>query len=518
MIARWQILILVLLCQFGWAQQTPDFLQRNISLKVDTLSLPSVLDSIGKQGGFYFSYSSKLVDAEAKVTMNAQRQAVQQVLERLFPDNVRFKSKAKQVILYCVEDSIKEKIAPEMIQLEGKVIDRRNGKPIPYVNIVIKNHLKGTITNVDGNYLFKIEPIHANDTIIYSCLGYERLEYPVSELANANKTIFLQTSMVQIPEIKVTYVDPEDVIRKCIDRIDSNYNNESVLLHSFFREMILVDHRYTGLSEAIIEILKRPVRTSINADALKVVKGRQSPFVKPHKYVNFKLMGSPYYMNQIDLVKNPQTFLQKETMPYYKYTFEEMVMHNDRPAYVIKFTPFDAAFYPLFKGKMYIDSYSYALVYATFEMNRYSMRQMKNSFIRKETRNVRARPVGISYTVSYVPMKGKWFLNTVKGDLKFRVRSRNKLFSSLFNAQTELLVTKRDFSVTHPFHRREAFRSRHILTEVLLEKDKGFWHSHNIIEPHSDLNEALDKFQKSIKKSPTEKAMFQPFILHRLEN
>lgn len=516
MAIRLHILLFLLVSQLSWGQQVPDFLQRNISIKVENLLFPDVLDSIGKHGGFYFSYPSKLIDTKAKVSLNTKQQTVQQILSKLFPDNIHFKSKAKQVILYCTEDSVSKDTLRNFVQLRGKVIDRRNGKSIPYVNIVIKNHLKGTITNSEGNYRFVVEPNHLNDTIIFSCLGYNRIEYAISELTSTEKTIFLETSMVQIPEIKVTYVNPEDVVRKCIDRIDSNYNNQSVLLHSFFREMVMVDHHYSEVSEAIIEILKKPIKSPIYSDALRVIKGRRSPFVTPHKYVNFKLMGGPYYTNQVDLVKNPQTFLQKETMPFYQYTFDQIIMYNDRPTYTIKFTPIDSSFHPLFKGEMYIDSYSYALVYSSFEMTRYSMRKMRNSFIRKETRNVKARPVKIGYTVSYLPLNGKWFLNTVKGDLKFRVRSRNKLFSSLFNAQTELLVTKRDFSVSYPFHRKETFKSRHLLTEVLMQKEKSFWSGFNIIEPHSDLSKALQKFQKSLANSNGQ--TFQPFVLPPIKN
>lgn len=73
--------------------------------------------------------------------------------------------------------------------LTGHVLDERTGEHLPYVNVQLKGSDIGTVTSESGHYLLLHLPV-GNQTIIFSCMGYETLELPV--VIEAEKTIELK--------------------------------------------------------------------------------------------------------------------------------------------------------------------------------------------------------------------------------------------------------------------------------------------------------------------------------------
>lgn len=62
-------------------------------------------------------------------------------------------------------------------QVSGQVIDSQSKEPLSGVNIVIQGTERGTTTDADGNYQLEIESLQ--DTLIFSFIGYQRLEVPI---------------------------------------------------------------------------------------------------------------------------------------------------------------------------------------------------------------------------------------------------------------------------------------------------------------------------------------------------
>ena len=79
--------------------------------------------------------------------------------------------------------------------VEGKVTDN-NGLPIPGVNVIIKGHKSGVITDFDGKY--KIDA-NTNDVLVFSYLGYADQEIPVQDKIVIN--VLLVQSVNKLNEI-----------------------------------------------------------------------------------------------------------------------------------------------------------------------------------------------------------------------------------------------------------------------------------------------------------------------------
>jgi outer membrane cobalamin receptor len=62
--------------------------------------------------------------------------------------------------------------------IKGKVVDESNQEPLPYTNIGIKGLDVGTFSDSNGLYRLELQP--GQYTLIFSCIGYEKLEKQIT--------------------------------------------------------------------------------------------------------------------------------------------------------------------------------------------------------------------------------------------------------------------------------------------------------------------------------------------------
>lgn len=82
-------------------------------------------------------------------------------------------------------------------QVSGTVIDESNGKPIPYVNVWVKNTRIGATTGENGK--FSIAGAKIGDSILISSLGYGKIEFS----AENENNVVLKTQINKLDEVVV---------------------------------------------------------------------------------------------------------------------------------------------------------------------------------------------------------------------------------------------------------------------------------------------------------------------------
>jgi len=84
--------------------------------------------------------------------------------------------------------------------IEGHVFDEDTLEPLPFTEIRIPNGLENATTNFDG--YFKFNSSSANDTVIFSYLGYNAQKKTIEELLSLNKIqIQLKSASLKDPSI-----------------------------------------------------------------------------------------------------------------------------------------------------------------------------------------------------------------------------------------------------------------------------------------------------------------------------
>ena len=492
------VFLLSLEVSFGQGENN-SALDKIISIEARNETVESVLEKIASQAQVYFSYDPTLIEAGKKIDALLTSKSIRGILDVLLGSKFTYQVLGQQIVITLPEAGSEQEMdaatdgQPTITIFRGKVIDRDGKEALPYSSISVQKRNIGTISNADGDFELKIFDTMPNDTVVVSCLGYKQFRLPVREISPDAITILLQPTTFQIREIKVTYISPQDIIRRLVSKISLNYPRDPEVMTSFYREVLTQDKNYIDVAEAVMDIRKSSYDNTFSEDKVKFIKGRKSLDVKPFRMVDFKIQGGPYYITKLDVVKTLDSFLDPEFSEFYKYSLDEIIEFNNRPTYVIRFKPREKVDNPFYQGKLFVDMSSVALVRAEFELSRSGLKFAQESLIKKKPKDFFVRPLQVNYLVQYRRSEEKWHLSTARASINFRVRSKKDKINSVFHSTSELLIT--DFKPddgTH-FKRNELFSPKDIFTEIIHSYDENFWGDYNIIKPSEDLRKALKK-------------------------
>jgi len=120
-------------------------LQKTITVKVQKVRLADALTTIGKQGGFYFSYNSNIIRKDSLVSLTANNQTVKQLLDNLLGDSYKYTETEKYIIIHT-EDREK------WYTISGYITDGNTGMGLEDATIFERNQLASAITGKNGYF------------------------------------------------------------------------------------------------------------------------------------------------------------------------------------------------------------------------------------------------------------------------------------------------------------------------------------------------------------------------------
>lgn len=145
----------------------PDVIAQNklnnlISIRAKQVRLASLLDTLAKRNGFYFSFSNDQIKADSLVNLEVSRQSLRTVLDTLFKGNVDYKETPGYVILRLAPNNLtlQAEAAGEKEQsyyISGYVLDERTGLGIPNASVYEKRLLLATLTDKNGFFKIRIK-------------------------------------------------------------------------------------------------------------------------------------------------------------------------------------------------------------------------------------------------------------------------------------------------------------------------------------------------------------------------
>lgn len=158
--------------------------------------------------------------------------------------------------------------------ISGKITDSESGEPLPGVNVIIKNTMQGTVTDIDGNYTIQASP---EDMLVFSFIGYLSEEVPVGAQTTINFS--LMPNIETLSELVVVGygVQKKSVVTGAISSIKAS-DLETLPLNSVSQTL---QGRVSGLTIASnsgqpgegATIRVRGITTLNNNDPLWVVDG-----------------------------------------------------------------------------------------------------------------------------------------------------------------------------------------------------------------------------------------------------
>lgn len=150
-----------------------DLLYKQVSVEVKGMRLSQLLEQVGKQGGFFFSYNSNVIRGDSLVSLTMRQRTVKQVLDYLFEGNIRYQVSGKYIILQAA--------SPPPVSnwyISGYVRDAVSGEKISNASVYERQHLSGTITNEDGFFRLRMK---------------DRYKYPPSFAISISRVAYADT-------------------------------------------------------------------------------------------------------------------------------------------------------------------------------------------------------------------------------------------------------------------------------------------------------------------------------------
>jgi hypothetical protein len=316
-------------------------------------------------------------------------------------------------------------------------------------------------------------------------------EIPVKKAFGNNLTISMKREFISIPEIIIKNQNPQEIIFRALKSIPKNFGNTPALMTGFYREGVFKKSELQTYSEAILEIYKSAYSGTLFGDQIKVYKSRKIENINRSDTLAIRLKAGLSTCLELDGAKNIFDFITSESVTDYTYRMTDIVTYDNEAAYAIEFEQRENVDLPLFKGTIYINTADYGILNAEFEINPKLIHKMKDTYITTGSHGFNTWPLSVKYSVGYMKMNNRYFLNHVRGDLIFTSSQKRRLFNSQFKVFFELAITETRLSDVSRFDREELAPIHSIFSRTIKNYDSQFWGNQDFLRPEDNLLKAL---------------------------
>ncbi|WP_020526881.1 carboxypeptidase-like regulatory domain-containing protein [Flexithrix dorotheae] len=327
-----------------------------VSVDFQDISIEQAMGELEEKYKIRFSYINNYIlqTLQKKTTLKLEQKPLREVLSNLFgPDNISFSFLTDIVVLKINE--------PEIQNFSGKVKDKETQATIPFVNIGLKGKRKGTSSNIEGEFIIKSG---RTDTLIFSHIGFERIEILASTLENENSVIYLTPSAQIIPEITVNENYEKSLIENARKKALS-YQYSLQTAKAFYRQISKIDDVYPEIYEILYDVSysrKGIANWKINNGRFAL---RGDIFEKEYLYhINFTLI-SKHLKSFDDGISDENLLLspiRENPEQFYDIELKNFIKYQDRLVAILEFIPNVTIGFPVFKGDIYIDTKNYDIL------------------------------------------------------------------------------------------------------------------------------------------------------------
>lgn len=394
--------------------------------------------------------------------------------------------------------------AQQFTTINGTVVDAKTGFPLPYASISLNNSSFTNVANSEGEFSLKFPSGSKNDSIIVSYLGYRNLLVPISELmGKRNSKILLHPTTIDIRSITVRPNDALAIFNSAFSpkSIRRNYSCEPVGMSGFYRETIKKGNKYLSFNEAVVDILKQSY-IGYATDNISIYKGRGNTNRTVSDTLFLQLQGGPISTLQLDIVKDAFIAVDLFSAPqFYDFKMGPMFFMDNLNIYTIDFDQVADMSDILFRGRIYIESQTLAIMRIEFEMNVQGRKDAWRIFVRKKQDDVQIGVDWAKYQINYKQHGDKWHADYARIDLRFTAKYKGKLLKNKYDITTELAITDLDNKSALNIESDQRFKMKDILQNKVNDfRDDNFWKNYNIIEPDQKIENIINRIIRQLKK------------------
>lgn len=167
-------LCLILMCAFSLGVSANTYAQQErVSLKMENVTLKTLLDEIQQQTSLHFMLNREQTDCLGLISVNVSNETVENVLEEIFKDS-QLTWRFMDGIIVVKEKELSQQKTTDNVTVKGCVTDIQK-RPLPGVTVLIKGTTIGTVTDEKGCFAFTMPSIE-NVVIVFSFIGMKTTE------------------------------------------------------------------------------------------------------------------------------------------------------------------------------------------------------------------------------------------------------------------------------------------------------------------------------------------------------
>lgn len=502
-------LLVILLCCASTsvgAKNVNDLLDNKITFPQTQGSIYELLNLITEQTNLLFIYDSNIVDNEQPSSIPQGEYSIREAIHIIIGNSSLSLQLVDNYILIQTSRQVsprQSKITEEeaCFTISGALYDKETQEPIIYASVGIGEAGIGTITNQEGKFKLKLPLSLLNAEIIFSHLGYLPQHLSCRTIANKQNRFLLEPSSLSLQEIVVRAVNPLVVINEMLEKRRNNHSESAVYLTTFYREGVERKKDMVSLSEGVFKVVKMPFHSK-TTDQVKLLKMRKVSNTHEKDTLITKIKSGINACLLLDIIKQLPDFLRAESESPYLYTHADITIIDSSLVDVISFKQNPSFKEPLYEGNIYIDKDNKALLKTEFQIQPEHIKKATNMFVERKSKRLQIIPQEIKYTVSYKKWNGKYYINHVRGDLRFRIKKK-RLLSSTTPVHTwfEMATCKIETEDVSRFSRSETLSTRTIFADTHFEYDNTFWGEFNTIIPENELSEAIRQISTKIEET-----------------
>jgi hypothetical protein len=400
-----------------------------------------------------------------------------------FQNETRFyKMKRLITLLYLLAATLTLP-AQDYITISGTITDADSGKPLGYAHVGIPEKGIGTTTGMDGSFVLKVPEAFAQSTLMVSYLGYRDYQRPLLDIQSPVRIRMKATPMNLKEVVVMSKTGIENIIRRAVKAIPQNYTTHPIKNLCFYRESRTdSNEEYVYLAEGVLNTYKTSYKND-DEGQVSLVQGRQV-ILQPEKiatHVGFT--AGHLAAHRFDFVKNRADFINEKKFIDYHYWIEQITTYQDRPVYVIGFDK-DENGKGRLKGRVYIDTLSYAFLRAEFEVRSEALRQLSDYPLYS------GRWRANSYVINYRRIGEKWFFSDA---VREGIYTDGGLYSN------EVVMTEINPKRSGPLPYLERLGREAAFLKSTGEYDEDFWKAYNTAPLSKALQDRVSQLKNAEK-------------------
>lgn len=209
-------LFLLPLVWVGLSAQTPEA-EPTVNLQRTNVTATEILSEITAQTGLHFSYNSRRIDVQRRISVDFVNSRLSDALQELSTQlDVDFRIVENQIVLYISPE--RQQQQEQSFTLSGFITDGASGENLIGATVSKTGTRIGTVSNAFGFYSLPLK--RGQHKLDYSYVGYEQKDLSVKLPGVQKQDLSLQPTSIDLPDVIVEKQASKPLAQQDLDEME----------------------------------------------------------------------------------------------------------------------------------------------------------------------------------------------------------------------------------------------------------------------------------------------------------